>query len=118
MLKNFGIGIDIVEIKRFQEKPFEKNVNFYKKIFTDSEIKYCLTKKNFTEEFALKFAIKEAVIKSIKKQIELFNIITDYEYSNPIVSLKNDKTYKFLVSCTHEKLFVIAAIVSEKQISS
>jgi len=31
MLENFGIGIDIVEIKRFQEKPFEKNINFIKK---------------------------------------------------------------------------------------
>ena len=69
MLENFGIGIDIVEIKRFQEKPFEKNINFYKKIFTESEIKYCLNKKNSAETFASKFAIKEAVIKSIKKQI-------------------------------------------------
>jgi holo-[acyl-carrier protein] synthase len=118
MLKNFGIGIDIIEIKRFQEKPFEKNINFYKKIFTKSEIKYCLNNKNSAKEFASKFAIKEAVIKSIKKQIELFNIITDYEYSKPIVSLKNDKTHKFLVSSTSEKLFAMATIVSEKQVSS
>ena len=118
MLENFGIGIDIVEIKRFQEKPFEKNINFYKKIFTESEIKYCLNKKNSAETFASKFATKEAVIKSIKKQIELFNIITDYEDSKPIVSLKNDNTYKFLVSSTHEKLVAISTVISEKQISS
>ena len=118
MLENFGIGIDIVEIKRFQEKPFEKNIEFYKKIFTESEIKYCLNKKNSAETFASKFAIKEAVIKSIKKKIELFNIITDYEDSKPIVSLKNDNTYKFLVSSTHEKLFAISIVISEKQISS
>jgi len=118
MLENFGIGIDIIEIKRFQEKPFEKNMYFYKKIFTESEIKYCLNKKNSAEEFASKFAIKEAVIKSIKKQIELFNIITDHEYSKPVVSLKNDKTYKFLVSSTHERLFAVATIISEKQIST
>ena len=114
MLKNFGIGIDIVEIKRFQEKPFKKNMYFYKKIFTESEIKYCLNKKNSAEEFASKFAIKEAVIKSIKKQIKLFDIITNYENSKPVVSLKNDNTYKFLVSSTHEKLFAISTVISEK----
>ena len=47
MLENIGIGVDIVEINRFQEKPFEKNENFYKKIFSESEIKYCLQKKKF-----------------------------------------------------------------------
>ena len=118
MLENFGIGIDIVEIKRFQEKPFEKNINFYKKIFTESEIKYCLNKKNSAQTFASKFTIKEAVIKSIKKQIELLNIITDYEDSKPVVSLKNDNTYKFLVSSTHEKLVAVSTVISEKQISS
>ncbi len=118
MLENCGIGIDIVEIKRFQEKPFEKNVQFYKKIFSELEINYCLSKKNSVETFASKFATKEAVIKSIKKQIELLEIITDYEDSKPIVSLKNDNTYKFLVSSTHEKLFAISTVISEKQISN
>ena len=118
MLENCGIGIDIVEIKRFQVKPVEKNVQFYKKIFSELEINYCLSKKNSVETFASKFATKEAVIKSIKKQIELLEIITDYEDSKPIVSLKNDNTYKFLVSSTHEKLFAISTVVSEKQISN
>ena len=40
MLDKFGIGVDIVKISRFKDKPFLSNKNFYKKIFSDSEIKY------------------------------------------------------------------------------
>ena len=29
MIEKFGIGIDIIEINRFSEKPFDKNENFY-----------------------------------------------------------------------------------------
>ena len=46
MLEKIGIGIDIVEIKRFEDKPFENNMSFYKKNFHESEIKYCLDHKN------------------------------------------------------------------------
>ena len=52
MLEKIGIGIDIIDINRFNEKPFETNKNFYKKIFHDSEIKYCLNKKNSSQSFA------------------------------------------------------------------
>ena len=114
MLKKIGIGVDIIEVKRFQEKPFEKNRNFYKKIFNEIEINYCLKKKNSAETFASKFAIKEAVIKSIKMQINLLNILTDYSDSKPVVSLLNDSTYNFLISTSHEKSHAIAVVISEK----
>jgi len=113
MLEKIGIGIDIVDINRFNEKPFETNKNFYKKIFHDSEIKYCLNKKNSSQSFAAKFAIKESVIKSINKQIDFLDIIIDYD-SKPIVNLLNDSSYTFLVSASHEKSSAIAVVISEK----
>jgi len=113
MLEKIGIGIDIIDINRFNEKPFETNKNFYKKIFHDSEIKYCLNKKNSSQSFAAKFAIKESVIKSINKQIDFLDIIIDYD-SKPIVNLLNDSSYTFLVSASHEKSSAIAVVISEK----
>tara|TARA_B110000495_G_scaffold147025_1_gene129928 strand:+ start:297 stop:479 length:183 start_codon:yes stop_codon:yes gene_type:complete len=59
MLENFGIDIDIIEIKRFQEKPFEKNMYFYKKIFTEFEIKYCLNKKNLHRNLPQNLQLKK-----------------------------------------------------------
>ena len=66
MMKISNIGIDIVNIERFKRKEYAKNKKFYQKIFTNSEIKYCLGFKNSSKHFAGKFAIKEAVKKSIK----------------------------------------------------
>ncbi len=108
-----GIGIDIVEVNRFQEKPFEINKNFYKKIFHDSEIDYCLNQKNSYQSFATKFAIKESVIKSINKSVSFLDILTDHENSKPVVKLIENSPYDFLVSVSHEKFYVIAAVISE-----
>ena len=116
MLENIGIGTDIVEINRFIEKPFEKNKIFYQKIFSESEINYCLARKNSAQTFASKFAIKEAVIKAIKKQIDFLDILTEYSDSKPIVRLEDDDSYNFLVSVSHEKLYAIATVISEKNI--
>lgn len=114
MLEKIGIGIDIIDTIRFKEKPFETDKNFYKKIFHDSEIKYCLEHANSSQSFAAKFAIKESVIKSINKQINFLDILTGHLNSNPTVTLLNDNSYNFLVSVSHEKLYAVAVVVSEK----
>ena len=62
----FSIGIDIVNVSRFKKKPLNNNLDFYKKIFSDSEINYCKKFSSPYEHFAGKFALKEALIKSIK----------------------------------------------------
>lgn len=114
MLDRFGIGIDIVEINRFREKSFDGNKKFYKKIFTDAEIEYCLNSKDPYESFSAKFAVKESVIKAIDKQINMSEILTENVNLKPKVSLLNDASYSFLVSVSHEKLFAIAVVISEK----
>jgi len=114
MLEKLGIGIDIIEIKRFLNKPYETNLDFYKKIFHESEISCCLERKNFAECFAGKFAIKESVIKSIPKKITFLDILIDYSDSKPIVTLINDSSFSFLVSLTHEKLYAVSVVISEK----
>ena len=114
MLEKIGIGIDIIDTVRFKEKPFETNEDFYKKIFHDSEIKYCLEHANSSQSFAAKFAIKESVIKSINKQISFLDILIGHLDSKPTVTLLNDHSYNFLVSVSHEKLYAVAVVVSEK----
>ena len=114
MLERIGIGIDIVEIKRFSNKPYKTNIDFYKKIFHESEIICCLERKNFAECFAGKFAIKESVIKSIPKKITFLDILIDYSDSKPAVTLIDDSSYSFLVSLTHEQLYAVSVVISEK----
>jgi len=112
----FGIGTDIIDIDRFKSKPLEKNLNFYKKIFSDSEIKYCKKFRSSYEHFAGKFAIKESLIKAISEKISFSEIITSHSKNKPKILLKNklNNKYDFLVSVSHEKNFAIAFVIAFK----
>ncbi|WP_245871556.1 holo-ACP synthase [Candidatus Nitrosotenuis aquarius] len=116
MLENFGIGIDIVDVQRFEKIKFQDKPTFYKKLFCQSEIKYCLKYKNPAQHFAGKFACKEALKKSIKKQISFLDVETSHHNSRPVIRLHNTKLgkYRFLVSISHEKEFAVAVVISEK----
>ena len=115
MIKNLGIGIDIIEVSRFRKKQYEENKNFYKKIFVKSEITYCLKFKNSAERFAGKFALKEALIKSIDRKIRFSEIETSHLKSKPIVKIKKFREkYNFIASLSHENNFAIAVVISER----
>ena len=115
MMKISNIGIDIVNIERFKRKEYAKNKKFYQKIFTNSEIKYCLEFKNSPEHFAGKFAIKEAVKKSIKEKIPFNKILTIHKNSKPRIILKMKLNYEFLVSMSHEANMAVAIVIALKK---
>ena len=115
MIENLGIGIDIIEVSRFRRKKYEENRNFYKKIFVKSEINYCLKFKNSAERFAGKFALKEALIKSIDRKIRFSEIETSHLKSKPIVRIKKSgEKYNFIASLSHENDFAVAVVISER----
>lgn len=113
-MEKIGIGIDIVEITRFKKISYENNQSFYKKFFSASEIEYCLKFSDPYKHFTGKFAIKEAVKKSISEKIDLPNIITDHYNSKPTVKIIDNEEYSFLVSLSHESKMVVAIVISEK----
>jgi len=113
MISHVGIGIDICDVEKFKEIPFKSKLGFYKKLFNDSEIKYCLKYKNYAEHFAAKFAIKEAVKKSISDKITMIDIETYHVKSKPNVRLRKlREKYTFRVSVSHEKDLAIAIVMS------
>ena len=81
-MKIFGIGTDIVNIKRIEKILKKKNNNFKNRIFSNREIIYCDNKKNPSSYYAKRFAAKEAFTKALGtginkgislKDIEIFN---------------------------------------------
>ena len=115
MIEKFGIGIDITSITKLKKKSFKTNERFYKLIFSKAEIKYCLKFKNSYERFAGKFALKEALIKSIDRKIKFSEIETSHLKSKPIVRIKKSgEKYNFIASLSHENDFAIAVVISER----
>lgn len=104
-----NIGVDIEDISRFCNLEFNKNKQFYEKIFTREEIDYCLKKANPYQHFATRFCAKEAFIKAISHPI--------LDYKSIEIRIDNKKPYiywnqkKYLVSLAHEKDKAIAFIV-------
>ena len=114
MIENLGIGIDISSISDFKKIPFATKPGFYKEIFQQSEIDYCLKFKDPSSHFAGKFALKEAVKKSINDDIYISKIQTFHLKSKPMIKLLDFKnTYDFRASISHENDCAIAIVISE-----
>jgi|TARA_B110000014_G_C20079416_1_gene563828 holo-[acyl-carrier protein] synthase len=116
MIEQFGIGIDIVNIERFQKTSYDLKPSFYKKLFRKNEIAYCLKFKNSSEHFAGKFALKESVKKSINENISFLEIGISYKNSKPHITIfgKQKNQYDFQASVSHDAGTAIAIVMSEK----
>jgi holo-[acyl-carrier protein] synthase len=61
-----GIGVDVVDVKRMKVALDTWGPGLIKKMFTDTEVAYCKSKKKPHENFAARFAAKEAVSKAME----------------------------------------------------
>ena len=94
-MKIFGIGTDIVNIKRIEQSLKKNKSTFKNKIFSKKEISYCENKKNSSAFYAKRFAAKEAFSKAlgtgIRKGVNLKNIeVSNNAYGKPSISLKGN----------------------------
>ena len=94
-MKIFGIGTDIVNIKRMEHSLKKHGFSFKNRIFSKKEISYCEKKKNSSSFYAKRFAAKEAFTKAlgtgIRKGVNLKNIeITNNVYGKPLIRLKGN----------------------------
>ena len=92
-MKIFGIGTDIVNIKRMEKSLKQYGSKFKNNIFSKNEITYCEKKKNPFPFYAKRFAAKEALSKAlgtgIRKGIEFKDIeIRNDSYGKPSIKLK------------------------------
>ena len=91
-MKIFGIGTDIVNIKRMDKVIKKNNNSFRNRIFSKNEIIYGRKKKNPYPFYAKRFAAKEALSKAlgtgIRKGINFKDIeITNDKFGKPLIKL-------------------------------
>ena len=89
----FGIGTDIVNIKRMDKTLKRHGDKFKNKIFSKKEIAYCENKKFPSSFYAKRFAAKEAFTKAlgtgVRKGINFKDIeITNNSYGKPKIKVK------------------------------
>jgi holo-[acyl-carrier protein] synthase len=126
-------GIDAVEVARFTEW-HTKPIRSLKRIFSDSEITYCVSNKKLSaQRFAVRFAAREAVYKVIHT-IPALQKIPFLTMAHAIVITKRDTGAPKLhidwqklgidrppqiiwhLSMTHTKELAIASVIAEQQL--
>lgn len=118
-----GVGIDIIEIDRIKKNMSYWQDKFLKRIFTTKEILYCQKKKFKEQHFAVRFAAKEALFKTLltkRKNIHWHDIEILANNNKPFFVLHNKikKIYKdrnIFLSLSHSKKYAQALVVVEKK---
>ena len=120
----YGIGTDIVNIKRIQNS-IKNNKNFKKKIFSKFEIQTCQKRVNMTHCFAKRFAAKEALFKAlgIHNKLKFLDVEVKNNPSGlPIFNIKGNslknlkkifknKKYKIHLSLSDDEPLAVASVV-------
>jgi len=105
-----SVGIDIVEIDKF-EKIFKRyGERFINKIFTLSEKEYF---KNDVLKMAISFSLKESVWKALPEEIQkkffFKNINIGWKENKPFLMNKIEN-YKFLISFSISQNYLITLV--------
>ena len=116
-MKIFGIGTDIINIKRMEKSIKKNGDSFINKVFSKNEISYCKKKKNPFPFYAKRFAAKEALSKAlgtgIRKGINFKNIeITNDNFGKPSIKLKGS-TANFIMKKIKNKKYSIYLSLSD-----
>ena len=116
-MKIFGIGNDIVNIRRIKNSIKANNKKFINRIFTKKEITYCNSKKFFYNYFAKRFAAKEALSKALGTGIIKGIDFKDIEVQNnskgkPFIILKGN-TKRYLKKKIKNKKYKIHLTLSD-----
>jgi len=116
-MRIFGLGTDIINVKRLEKILKKKNTAFKTRIFSKNEILYCDKKNNPYSFYAKRYAAKEAFSKALGTGIRKGVNFKDIEISNnnqgkPYIQLKGE-TANFLKKKIKKKRYSIYLSLSD-----
>lgn len=105
-----GIGIDIIEKKRFKNILLKKKYRFEKKILNKNEIYQKNKNQKYITYIAKIFSLKEATIKALGTGFSNGLSFKKIKINNNILGKPtiNNKKYKTYISISHDKNIIIA----------
>ncbi len=111
-----GIGINAVDVPRFKAAMDRRGQRFLDRLFTASELEYCL-KKNVPEVcLAARYAAKRSFIKAMGRRFDLkaVEIKRDADGRPSLVVEGLSESYRVSLSITHDGELSLAETVVEK----
>ena len=122
----YGVGIDLIEIPRFKRVLTKWNDRFIKRVYTRREEAGCRGTETRDEYYAVRFAAKEAFLKSLgsglRGGISWLDIETVNDHlGKPEINLfgrardvfENAGIHKIFISLSHTKNYGTAMVVLE-----
>jgi len=119
-----GIGVDVVEIERFR-RSLERTPSMRTRLFTDVELAYVAPQSDPVPSLAVRFAAREAVMKSLGLGLGAFGFhdvwveraasgAPTLEFAGRAAELSNEAgVSRWHVSLTHSDLVAVAYVVAE-----
>jgi len=119
-----GIGVDVVEIERFR-RSLERTPSMRTRLFTDVELAYVAPQSDPVPSLAVRFAAREAVMKSLGLGLGAFGFhdvwveraasgAPSLEFAGRAAELSNEAgVSRWHVSLTHSDLVAVAYVVAE-----
>ncbi|MFC1533410.1 holo-ACP synthase [Thermodesulfobacteriota bacterium] len=124
----YGIGVDLVHIKRMESVIQRWGDRFIRRVFTPGEIEICYSRSSSPSAFSLRFAAKEAFCKALgtgmKKGVKWRDIeVIHFPGGRPGLKIhgrsskicEKEKIMGFHLSLSDEGEYGIAMVVLEKQ---
>ena len=121
-----GIGIDMIEVDRVQAK-IDRNDAFKNSVFSQEEIDWCEKQANKNENYAARFAVKEAFLKATGRGLLLGTELSHIEVVNDAAgkpSLRLHGVFKeeaqkcnwnrIHVTMSHLKIMACAVVIIEQ----
>ncbi|MBI5233243.1 MAG: holo-ACP synthase [Deltaproteobacteria bacterium] len=115
-----GVGIDIVDIKRFKTVLERWGHRFLSRVFSEGELRYALARNSPEAHLAARFAAKEALFKAIGPEFvppfrfRDIEVMRD-EGGRPLIKILGlADEIKVHVSLSHDADIAMAQVVVEK----
>ncbi len=110
-----GLGIEIVEVKRFNSALRRWGAPFYRRLFTEEELEYCLAKRNPAPHLAARFAAKISFFKATGIRIPFCSLgVVRDKRGRPAIALTDDsgvaKRSSLTISHTRETAMAVVLV--------
>ncbi len=113
-MKLGGLGIDIIETKKFSTLGQRRNNHFLERNFSKEELSYCFSFRDTATHLAGTFAAKEAVVKTLKKSVLLSLVeIKRNKNNQPSVWIRDHHQKSILISISHTKKIAMAIAIRQ-----